>query len=173
MKEEQYLPELSGKAFGSWILTHPPGTTGGLAESIRCALGHSEQFRGCGTKHGELGWGGGVSLLGVTLKPSWIWRQIYTTEPSKQVVGGYCGVGEGVSQSAAWHHKGPRHQPVRPCWGGAGHKGCFLRRLRAGKTKPQTNSNSSMGMARPAPIQLHPHSQLPGRACLLGDCSSS
>lgn len=81
--------------------------------------------------------------------------------------------GGGASQSTAWHHKGPRHQPVRPCWGDAGHKGCFLRRLRAGKTKPQTNSNSPMGMARPAPIQLHPPSQLPGRACLLGDCSSS
>lgn len=40
-----------GKAFGLWILIHPPGTTGGLAESIRCALGHSEQFRGCGTQH--------------------------------------------------------------------------------------------------------------------------
>lgn len=52
MKEEQCLPEaLGGKAFGLWILIHPPGTTGGLAESIRCALGHSEQFRGCGTQH--------------------------------------------------------------------------------------------------------------------------
>lgn len=105
-KRTSISQKLLGKAFGLWIVIRPPGTTGGLAESIRCALGHWERFKGWGTQQawawrgagrlrkaaevlrqefgvgvGCRGSGVGGSLLGVILKSSQIWRQIHPTEP--------------------------------------------------------------------------------------------